>query len=76
MGDSWRAVWNGSASRLVRIGALVTLRDAPPKSPSMEAKLTRHSFQRIASRSPPMLKYKYSSRGLLFSSPLKNGRKL
>ncbi|MNN18099.1 hypothetical protein D3C81_1313040 [compost metagenome] len=51
-----RAVWNGSASRLVSSGTLVTLRALVLKSPSIWAKVTFHSFQRIASRSPPMLK--------------------
>ncbi|MNN75217.1 hypothetical protein D3C81_1915040 [compost metagenome] len=56
MSDSLRAVCSGSASRLVSSGTLVTLRELVLKSPSICAKETFHSFQRIASRSPPMLK--------------------
>ncbi|MNE98460.1 hypothetical protein D3C80_1969710 [compost metagenome] len=56
IGDSLRAVWNGSASRLVNTGTLVTLREALAKSPVICANANRHSRQRIASRSPPMLK--------------------
>ncbi|MOA48279.1 hypothetical protein D3C78_1710070 [compost metagenome] len=50
--DSWRAVSNGSAFRLVIIGQLVTSRVPLPTLPLLEAKLIFQSFQRSALRSP------------------------